>query len=90
MGRDHIIIADNLSHITKLALLQVLQMIGNLSTEIDAKELYMSAIASILPRGVKRIKEYIQNMVQIDQRIGGSAFVCECACVLFTFMLSYV
>ena len=45
-------------------------MIGNLSTEIDAKEQYMTAIAPILPDGVRRIKEYIQDMVQIDQRNG--------------------
>ena len=49
---------------------QILQMIGNLSTEIDAKEKYMVAIAPILPHGVKRIKEYILDMVQIDQRNG--------------------
>ena len=48
-------------------------MIGNLSTEIDAKEQYMVAIAPILPNGVKKIKEYIQDMVQIDQRSG----VCQ-------------
>ena len=49
---------------------QILQMVSNLSTEIDAKERYMVAIAPILPPGVKRIKEYIQDMVQIDQRSG--------------------
>ena len=49
-------------------------MIGNLSVEIDAKEKYMVAIAPILPDGVKRIKTYILDMVQIDQRIG----VCVC------------
>ena len=45
-------------------------MIGNLSTEIDAKEQYMTAIAPILPEGVKKIKVYIQDMVQIDQKNG--------------------
>ena len=52
-------------------------MIGNLSTEIDAKEKYMVAIAPILPNGVRRIKEYILDMVQIDQRNGEECGVRE-------------
>lgn len=54
-------------------------MIGNLSTEIDAKEQYMVAIAPILPEGVTRIKRYIQDMVQIDQRNG--ELICLVVCV---------
>ncbi len=50
--------------------LQLLQNIGNLSTEMDAKEAFMNPMAHLLPLGVKRVKIFIQDLVQIDQRDG--------------------
>lgn len=37
---------------------------------MDAKETYMQPMSAILPDGVCRVKEYIQDLVQIDQRQG--------------------
>lgn len=53
-----------------LVCLQVLQSIGNLSPEMDAKEAYMHPMSAILANGVERVKEYIQDLVQLDQRHG--------------------
>ena len=47
---------------------QVLQSMGNLNLEMDAKEPFMQPMSAILPTGVRRIKEFIQDLVQIDQR----------------------
>ena len=65
-------------------------MIGNLSTEIDAKEQYMTAIAPILPEGVKRIKEYIQDMVQIDQKNGKCILSPSLSLLSFSLSLSTI
>ena len=53
-----------------IAVFQVLQNIGNLSPEMDAKEKYMMHMSSMLPGGVKRVKEFILDLVQIDQSDG--------------------
>lgn len=53
-------------------MLQVLQNIGNLSPEMDAKEAYMHPMAYLLPKGVERVKLFIQQLVQIDQKEGQS------------------
>ncbi len=56
---------------------QVLQSIGNLSPEMDAKEAYMHPMSAILANGVKRVKEYIQDLVQLDQR-HGTCYYTKC------------
>ncbi len=50
--------------------IQVLQSIGNLSPEMDAKEAYMQPMSAVLADGVRRVKEYIQDLVQLDQKQG--------------------
>ena len=41
---------------------------GNLTLEMDAKEPFMHPMSAALPRGVQKVKEFIQDLVQIDQR----------------------
>ena len=53
-----------------LLYVQVLQNIGNLCPEMDAKEMFMYPMARLLPEGVKRVKVFIQELVQIDQKEG--------------------
>ena len=50
---------------------QVMQNIGNLSTEMEAKkEPFMSQMSFLLPDSVQRLKEFILELVQIDQKNG--------------------
>jgi len=49
---------------------QVLQSISNLQLEMDVKEVCMKPMSDILPNGVKRLKMFIQELVQIDQQEG--------------------
>ncbi len=37
---------------------------------MDAKEAYMQPINPVLPEGVRRIKEFVQDLVQVDQKRG--------------------
>ncbi len=81
---------------------QVLQNISNLSPEMDAKEPYMQPLGYILPRSVERIKDFIQQLVQIDQKEGENqnalfpgytelllVFICLIVCVLIKSTLLY-
>ena len=47
---------------------QVLQSMGNIMMEMDAKEPFMQPMSATLPGGVLKVKEFIQDLVQIDQR----------------------
>ena len=62
---------------------QLVQNIGNLCLELDAKEMYMSPMAHILPTAVRRLKEFIQSLVQIDQKDG------ECEDISFPFLVLF-
>ena len=53
-----------------VVLVKVLQNIGNLCTEMDAKEAFMNPMAHLLPTGVSRVKRFVQDLVQIDQKEG--------------------
>ncbi len=45
---------------------------------MDAKEAYMHPMSAILSNGVQRVKEYIQDLVQLDQR-QGTVSVTKCS-----------
>ena len=49
---------------------QVLQSVGNLQLEMDAKEACMKPMSEILPRSVERLKTFVQEILQIDQKTG--------------------
>lgn len=49
---------------------QVLQSVSNLQLEMDAKEGYMQPMNPVLPDGVGRLKVFIQDLVQVDQKTG--------------------
>lgn len=38
--------------------------------ELDAKEIYMAPMAHLLPKGVHRVKCFINELVQLDQKEG--------------------
>ena len=44
---------------------------------MDAKEVFMNPMAHILPGGVHRVKKFIQDLVQLDQREGEESHSCE-------------
>ena len=49
---------------------QVLQSVGNLQLEMDAKEACMKPMSEILPMSVVRLKTFVQEILQIDQKTG--------------------
>ena len=51
--------------------IQVMQNASNLQEEMEAKEPFMHPMNFLMPESVARIKTFIQNLVQIDQKEGG-------------------
>ena len=49
---------------------QVLQSVSNLQLEMDAKEACMKPMSEILPRSVERLKTFVQEILQVDQKTG--------------------
>ena len=49
---------------------QVLQAIGNLAQEMDQKEEYMRCMYSLVQSNMCRLKEFVQQLVQVDQKEG--------------------
>lgn len=51
---------------------QVMQNIGNLTPEVDAKELFMRPMITFIQESIGRAKQYILDLIQIDQKLGES------------------
>ena len=51
---------------------QVMQNIGNLTPEVDAKELFMRPMIPFIQESIGRAKQYILDLIQIDQKLGES------------------
>lgn len=49
---------------------QVMQNIGNLTPEVDAKELFMRPMIPFIQESIGRAKQYILDLIQIDQKLG--------------------
>ena len=49
-----------------------MQNIGNLTPEVDAKELFMRPMIPFIQESIGRAKQYILDLIQIDQKLGES------------------
>ena len=49
---------------------QALQAIGNLAQEMDQKEEYMRCMFGLVQSNMGRLKEFVQQLVQVDQKEG--------------------
>jgi len=65
---DVILNPDIIVHIVYTA--QVLQAIGNLAQEMDQKEDYMRCMTGFVQRNTDRLKQFVQQLVQVDQKEG--------------------
>ena len=52
---------------------QVLQAIGNLAQEMDQKEEYMRCMFCLVQSNMCRLKEFVQQLVQVDQKEGNTS-----------------
>lgn len=59
---------------------QVMQNIGNLTPEVDAKELFMRPMIPFIQESIGRAKQYILDLIQIDQKLGEP--YCDRLCLL--------
>ena len=48
-----------------------MQNVSNLQEEMEVKEPFMHPMNFLMPESVARIKSFILNLVQIDQKEGG-------------------
>ena len=60
--------------VNNLICIQVLQAIGNLQ-EMDQKEDYMRCMCGLVKSNTGRLKEFVQQLVQVDQKEGNAS--CE-------------
>ena len=51
-------------------MVQVMQNVSNLQEEMEAKEAFMHPLNFIMPASVVRVKSFIEELVQIDQKEG--------------------
>ena len=58
---------------------QVMQNVSNLQEEMEAKEQFMHPLNFLMPDSVARVKTFILNLVQIDQKEGGCVRSCDTA-----------
>ena len=49
-----------------LIILQLIQTMGNLQTSVDAKEQFMSPMATLLKEGVDKVKTYINQLIDVQ------------------------
>lgn len=59
---------DQRTERTLKLLAKVIQNISNLQEEMEAKEPYMHPMNFMMPEGVLRVRSFIQELVQIDQK----------------------
>lgn len=57
-----------------------MQNIGNLTPEVDAKELFMRPMIPFIQESIGRAKQYILDLIQIDQKLGEP--YCDKLCLL--------
>ena len=50
----------------------MLQAIGNLAQEMDQKEEYMRCMYGVVQSNMGRLKEFVQQLVQVDQKEGNN------------------
>ena len=48
----------------------MLQAIGNLTQEMDQKEDYMRCMSGLVQKNLGRLKDFVQQLVQVDQKEG--------------------
>lgn len=53
-----------------------MQNVSNLQEEMEAKEPFMHPMNFLMPESVQRVKSFIEELVQIDQKEGMSGHFC--------------
>ena len=59
--------------------LQVLQNIGNLQSEVEAKEQFMQPMSAFLAEGVEEVKTYVSKLIDVEDSTSEGTCLSVCS-----------